>query len=249
MSMNETKGSNQFPQVFWGMVAMAIAVTVAAVVGGDAIRALRPSDSLTIIGSAKRPIKSNYAIWQSSVTAQQPTLQQAYQQVKSHSDRVQSYLKSQNLGNANLTLSAINTETIPEYFNGNSTGRILAYKLTQRFEVSSQDVNAIAKVAQSSTDLINEGIPYTSEPPQYLYTDLAQLRVEMIAEAAKDAKSRADAIAAVTGSRVGVVRRAETDAFQITPRFSTEVSSGGVYSTSTIAKDITAVVSITFAVD
>jgi hypothetical protein len=52
----------------------------------------------------------------------------------------------------------------------------------------------------------------------------------------------------VTGNRVGVVRKAETDVFQITRRFSTDVSSGGIYDTTTIDKDITAVVSITFTV-
>ncbi|MDX1977273.1 MAG: SIMPL domain-containing protein [Pseudanabaenaceae cyanobacterium bins.68] len=247
--MNNSAKTDGFPQVFWGMVAMAIAVTVGAILGSSALGSLRTSDSLTIIGSAKRPIQSNYVVWQSSVSAQQPTLQQAYQAVKRHSERVQGYLKSQNIGDESISLGAIATEAIPEYVNGNATGKILSYKLTQRFEVSSKDVSGIAKVARSSTDLINEGIPYASEPPQYLYTDLTQLRVEMVAEAAKDAKSRADAIASVTGSKVGVVRRAETDAFQITPRFSTEVSSGGVYNTTTIDKDIKAVVSITFAVD
>ncbi|AFY73641.1 hypothetical protein Syn7502_01581 [Synechococcus sp. PCC 7502] len=245
----DQKQVSRFPQVFWGLVAIAIAVSGSAIVGSSALRSLRVSDSLTIIGSAKRPIQADYAVWRSSVSSQQSTLPQAYQEVKRSSDRVLAYLKSQNISDSSLSLSAITTEAIAEYINGNPTGKTLAYKLTQRFEVSSKDVNAIAKVAQSSTDLINEGIPYVSEPPEYLYTQLSQLRVEMIAEAAKNAKARADAIASVTGNKVGVVRRAETDAFQITPRFSTEVSGGGVYNTATIDKDITAVVSITFAVD
>jgi len=247
--MTNPEKIHSFPQVFWGMVAIAIAVTVGAVVGSSAIRSLRVSDSLTIIGSAKRPIQSDYAVWKSSVSTQQTTLQQAYQEIKRNSDRVRAYLQSQKINDEAIALSAIGIEAIPELINGNPTGKTLAYRLTQRFSVGSKDVNGIAKVAQSSTDLINEGIPYVSEAPEYLYTQLSQLRVDMIAEAAKDAKARADAIASVTGSKVGVVRRAETDAFQITSRFSTEVSSGGVYNTATIDKDITAVVSITFAVD
>jgi len=247
--MTNPEKINGFPQVFWGMVAIALAVTVGAVVGSSALRSLRISDSLTIIGSAKRPIRADYAVWKSSVSTQQPTLQQAYQEIKRNSDRVRTYLQSQKITNEAITLSAIAIESIPELVNGNPTGKILAYRLTQRFSVGSKDVDGIAKVAQSSTDLINEGIPYVSDAPEYLYTQLSQLRVDMIAEAAKDAKARADAIASVTGSKVGVVRRAETDAFQITPRFSTEVSGGGVYNTATIDKDITAVVSITFAVD
>jgi len=249
LNMNNPERVGSFPQFFWGMVAVAIALTVGAIVGGSAIRSLRVSDSLTVIGSAKRPIQADYVVWQSSVSTQQPTLQQAYQDLKRYSERVVTYLQSQKISGDAITLNAIAIEVIPENINGNATGKTLAYKLTQRFEVKSKDVNGIAKVAQFSTDLINEGIPFVSDAPQYLYTELTKLRVEMIAEAAKDAKSRADAIASVTGSKVGVVRRAETDAFQITPRFSTEVSGGGVYNTTTIDKDITSVVSITFAVD
>ena len=241
--------ANNFPQLFWGLVAVSVAISGGAVVGSSALRSLRTSDSLTIIGSAKRPIRSNHAIWRSSVSTQQATLNAGYQQIKRYSDRVLSYFKSQNLADDSITVSAITTEPIFEFINGNPTGRILAYRLFQRFEVSTKDVDLIAKVSRSSTDLINENIPYNSEPPEYLYTDLSQLRVEMIAEATKDAKARAEAITSVTGSKVGVVRKAETDAFQITARFSTEVSSGGVYNTATIDKDITAVVAITFGVD
>jgi hypothetical protein len=245
----DSKPAAPFPQLFWGLVAIAIAVAGGAVVGAGAIRSLRSGDSLTIIGSAKRPIRSDYVVWRSSVSSQQPTLPQAFQEVKRYTERVRAYLKAQGIADNAITLSAISTEPILEFVNGSPTGRTLAYRLVQRFEVSSPDVDGIAKISRSSTDLINEGIPYVSEPPEYLYTDLSKLRVEMIAEATKDAKARADAIANVTGSKVGAVRKAETDVFQITARYSTEVSNSGSYNTATIDKDITAVVAVTFGVD
>jgi hypothetical protein len=241
--------SKPFPQLFWGLTAIAVALVGAAWQGASAIRSLRSADALTIIGSAKRPIRSDYVVWRSAVTSQQPTLPQAFQEVKRHTERVRAYFKSQNIPDGAITLSALTTETIPEFVNGNPTGRTIAYRLIQKFEVNSDKVDEIAKVARSSTDLINEGIPYVSEPPEYLYTQLNKLRVEMIAEATKDAKARADAITNVTGGRVGAVRRAETDAFQITARFSTDVSNSGSYNTATIEKDITAVVSITFGME
>ncbi len=245
----DSKPATPFPQLFWGLVAIAIALGAGAVVGAGAIRSLRSGETLTVIGSARRPIRSDYVVWRSSVSSQQPTLSQAFQEVKRYSDRVRAYLKAQGIPDSAITLSAITTESIPEFINGNPTGKTLAYRLTQRFEVSSPDVDSIAKISRSSTDLINEGIPYVSEPPEYLYTGLSKLRVEMIAEATKDAKARADAIANVTGSKVGAVRKAETDVFQITARYSTEVSNSGSYDTSTIDKDITAVVAVSFAVD
>jgi hypothetical protein len=241
----------RFPQLFGGLLSLSLALVVGAYLGSSAIRTLSwGKDALTVIGSAKRPIRSDYIIWRSSVTSQQSTLQQAYQEIKRHTERVQAYLKSKNVPADAITLNAIDTQPVPEVnANGVQTGRTQAYRLTQRFEIRSNDVDGIGAISRSSTELINEGIPFTSEAPEYLYTQLSQLRVEMIAEAAKDAKARAEAITRQTGGRIGVVRNAETDVFQITSRNSTEVSNSGSYNTSSLEKDITAVVSITFAME
>ena len=54
-------------------------------------------------------------------------------------------------------------------------------------------------------------------------------------------------IAKAAGSKVGNVRSANTGVVQITPRFSTEVSDYGMNDVTTIEKDITTVVKVTFA--
>ena len=242
---------DRFPQLFSGLLSLSLALVVGAWLGSSAIRTLnRSNDVLTVTGSAKKPIRSDYIIWRSSVSGQQPTLPQAYQEIKRYTERVQAYLKEKNVPENAIALTAIETQAIPEVTsNGTQTGKTQAYRLTQRFEIRSNDVDEIATIARSSTELINEGIPFESQPPEYLYTQLSQLRVEMIGEATKDAKSRAEAIANNTGGRIGVVRRAETGVFQITSRNSTEVSDSGIYNTSSVDKDITAVVSITFAME
>lgn len=71
----------------------------------------------------------------------------------------------------------------------------------------------------------------------------------MIAEATEDAKDRAEAIAKTTGNRIGTVRSAKTGVFQITSRHSTAVSDYGIYDTSSLEKDITAVVSVQFSLE
>jgi hypothetical protein len=124
------------------------------------------------------------------------------------------------------------------------------FSITQRFEIRAGDVMRYTELSRQVTELIEEGINLVSEPPQYLYTQLDKLRVvEMVAEATKDARARAGAIAGSTGSRVGRVRDAKTGVFQITSRNSTDVSDSGMYDTSSIDKDITAVVSVTFGIE
>lgn len=249
-NISTPKPASQFPQLFSGMLALAIAFVGSAYLASNALRSLRSNDTLTVIGSATRPIRSDFVIWRSSVSSQQSTLPQSYQELKRHTDRVRTYFKSKNIPDTAISISAINTEPIPETNgNGAPTGRTIAYRLVQRFEIRSNDIDTITAIARSSTDLINEGLPFISDPAEYLYTQLGQLRVDMISEATKDAKARGDAIVNVSGSRLGTIRKAETDVFQITARYSTEVSNSGAYNTTSIDKDIRAVVAITFAVE
>jgi uncharacterized protein len=248
--MQDSSSSSRFPQFFAGMAALSVALVVSSFIGASAIRKLKPpTDALSVTGSAKRPISSDYIIWRVSISSQQPTPQAAYQELKTRTERVQKYLQEKQVPNDVVKLSSIDTSTIPEVIGGRETGKTLAYRLNQRFEIRSNDVPRISKLSQQSTELINEGIPLVSEPPEYLYTQLAKLRIEMVAEATKDAKERAEAIARSTGNKIGSVQSAQTGVFQITSRNSTEVSNSGIYDTSSVEKDITAVVSVKFAME
>lgn len=48
-----------------------------------------------------------------------------------------------------------------------------------------------------------------SKAPQYYYTQIGDLKVEILGEAAKDAKERAAKIASSTGNSIGSVRSAK----------------------------------------
>jgi hypothetical protein len=133
--------------------------------------------------------------------------------------------------------------------NGGESSEIMAYSLRQSVDVRSNDVDKIAQIAREATELINQGILLESGSPQYSFTRLGDLKIEMLGEAAKDAKTRAEKIAASTGNSIGAVRSARMGVMQITAADSTEVSDAGISDTSSIDKDVTAVVNISFAVD
>ena len=241
---------HRFPQLFAGLTLLSIALIVSSSLWASAVRNIkRADDALVVTGSAKRSIKSDYIVWRVAIASQQPTAQAAYQQLQSWKDRIQKYLADAKVPESAIALNSLETTAIPEVINGRDTGKTLAYRLSQRLEIKSSEVDRYAKLSQQITELINEGIPLTSEPPEYLYNELGKLRIEMVAEATKDAKARAEAIAKSTGNRVGGVRSADTGVFQLTPRNSTAVSNGGSYDTTSIEKDLTAVVSVKFGID
>jgi len=210
----------------------------------------RSDEAITVTGSAKKRIASDLVVWSAGVSSQATSLTEAYKQLSDGLPRIKQYLLSKGIPDQQMTVSAITTTPQRRQdANGNETSEISGYQLQQQIEVRSNDVQKIAQVARESTELINQGILIESKPPQYYYTAIGDLKVEMLGEAAKDAKERAEKIASSTGNSIGSVRSAKMGVLQITAADSTDVSDSGVYDTTTIEKDMTAVVNVSFAVD
>lgn len=232
-------------------VALAIGLVVSSMIfGWFFAKSKKGDEAITVTGSAKKRIKSDLVVWSAGVSVQSPHLQEAYKQLSDGVPRIKQYLISKGIPEGQMTVSAITTVPLKKQdSNGVESTEITGYSLKQQVEVRSNDVDKIAQIAREATELINQGILIESNAPQYYYTQIGDLKIEMLGEAAKDAKVRAEKIAASTGNSIGSVRSAKMGVLQITPADSTEVSDSGMYDTSTIDKDMTAVVNISFAVN
>jgi hypothetical protein len=92
----------------------------------------------------------------------------------------------------------------------------------------------VAAASRKITELIQEGVVVESSAPTYIYTKLADLKIEMLAEATKDATARARQIAENSGARLGAIREARMGVMQINPVHSTAVSDSGNNDTSSL---------------
>ena len=232
-------------------IALAIGLVLSSFIFGWFYSKTRRGDeAITVTGSAKKRITSDLVIWSAGVSAQAPQLADAYKQLADSIPKIKQYLLSKGLPEEQMTVSSISTTTIKRKdSDGNETAEVTGYSLTQEIEIHSNDVQKISQVAREATELINQGILIESTAPKYYYTKIGDLKIEMLGEAAKDAKERAERIASSTGNKIGSVRSAKMGVLQITAADSTDVSDYGVYDTSTIDKDMTAVVNISFAVN
>jgi hypothetical protein len=107
----------------------------------------------------------------------------------------------------------------------------------------------IDRLSREASELINQGIDFNSNPPEFLYTKIADLKVEMIGLASQDAKIRAEQMAKSTGNEVGEVRSSKMGVIQINAKNSTDVSDYGINDTSSLEKTIRAVVSMSFSIE
>ena len=232
-------------------LALAIGLVMSSIIfGWFYSKNKRGDEAITVTGSAKKRITSDLVVWSAGVSAQAPSLTEAYKGLSDSIPRIKQYLLSKGIPEQQMTVSAITTTPQKRQdANGNETSEITGYQLQQQIEVRSNDVQKIAQIAREATELINQGILIESKAPQYYYTAIGDLKIEMLGEAAKDAKERAEKIASSTGNSIGSVRSAKMGVLQITAADSTDVSDYGVYDTTTIEKDMTAVVNVSFAVD
>ena len=232
-------------------LALAIGLVLSSLIfGWFYSNAKKGDEAVTVTGSARKRIKSDLVVWSAGVSYQAPQLADAYRSLSENIPRVKQYLMSKGVAENQITISSISTVTLKKQDeNGGETSEITGYSLRQQLEVRSNKVDKIAQIAREATELINQGILIESNSPQYFYTQLGDLKIEMLGEAARDAKTRAERIADSTGNRIGAVRSARMGVMQITAADSTEVSDAGISDTTTIDKDVTAVVNISFAVN
>lgn len=235
-------------QFLYGFAALALSIALGLFFVSGALRDMRNgAEEVSVTGSARRAIRSDFVVWRMTVSLQAESMRDGARAVEGHVQRVTEFLRAEGIADSLVTRAPLEASGIPETRNdGTETGRIAATRLSQALEVRSPDVDRVTQVSQRAGALIAEGVPLQSSAPEYLYTKLSEIRLALLEDATKDAKQRAEAIARSTGASVGAVRDARMGVFQITRRFSTEVSDYGISDVSSIDKDVTAVVRATF---
>jgi hypothetical protein len=226
-----------------GLTVLALAIGLGSVAIANGIRDRNRNDVITVTGSAKKRIRSDYVIWDLSVTSQQPTGPAALKELAGWTQTISSFLRHQGVAARELSVQPISTETV------RSRRRITSFRLTRSFEVRSSRVDVISVVAEHSGSLVARGMPVVADPPEYIFTKLPSLRPELLTSATGDAQRRGRALLASTPGHLGRLENVDVGVFQVTSPNSTDVSDYGEYDTSTIEKDVTAVVDVTFALN
>ena len=238
--------NNSRPQLF-GMLAglfLACGLVLSSMLATTTWLKVKNSQFITSKGSTRKNVKSDLIIWQGDFNVEAGTLLEAQRKLKSDLLAVGQFLTSN--GVTNFVFKPIEivelkaTKDVDGWRQECTTG----YRLTQSVRVESEDVDKIGKL--DTTPLVEQGILFTTEPPQFIYTKVAEEKIEMLADATKDARTRAEQIAAQGGRAIANLHDAEMGVFQITALHGNDTSDQGENDTSSLDKTITAVVTATF---
>ena len=218
--MNESR-----PQLF-GLLAglfLAAGLVLSAMLGTSAWMKIKNSQFITVKGSVQKGVESDLTIWSGSFLAEGETLLDAQHKIQANRALVTKFLGD--AGVTNFFFAPIGIEEM---------------KAMQK----SADVNRLDKL--DTTPLVEQGVVFTVAPPQFIYTRAGEAKIEMLAEATKDARARAEQIATQGGRTIARLHDADQGVFQIAPLHSVATSWQGESDTSSRQKTITAVVTATF---
>jgi len=235
------------------ITVIAASLIMALAVGGGLVKvgagfAARTDNGITVTGSAKTTATADNAVWTLNVALSSQLVADAVKKVGADVDAVSAYLTKGGIPASALTLGAVSSYANEEWQNGNSTGRILSYRASRDITVRTSDVQLVYRLSQGIGSLLQNGVNVNNYGPQYYISTLPDLRPQLLEDAMKDAKTRAEAITKAVGGSVGAVQSVKSGVFQVTTPDSTMVSDGGAYDTTTIEKTVTSTVSVTFAV-
>lgn len=224
-----------------GGMAIILGVSLilsAAIIGFVLYTTRSMDDSLQVTGSAKKTIVSDVVKWNSEFSRNVGIdgLKAGYIQMSSDLDKVKYFLKDNGIEEKNINTSPVYLNQQYDYSKGGSS--ITGYTLRQSIQIQSTDVQKITDLAKNTQKLIEDGVIFSTQSLEYYYTKLPETRVELLADAVKDAQNRAGKIAGSSGQKVGSLKSASVGVVQMLPVNSVEISDYGAYDTSSIEKEV-----------
>ncbi|MFG6336399.1 MAG: SIMPL domain-containing protein [Lachnospiraceae bacterium] len=248
--MKEYKG------IVIALIAGICAIVCTTVFTGNLVSYKKTSGSggLTATGSANCDFEADLIVWRGSFSREGSTTQEAYRSIKKDAELIQKYLLDNGVSEEEMVFSSVtiserweseyneNGDRIRDYIDG--------YNLYQNVSITSADIDKIENISRDISGLIESGVQFASEEPEYYYTKLDELKLQLIEEATQNAKDRIDLMASGTGSVIGELLNANLGVFQITAQNSnTEYSYGGYFDTSSRHKTASITVKLNYAVN
>jgi uncharacterized protein len=206
---------------------ICIAIVITSLILANAFKHRNNSkNSIQVTGLGQKDFISDLVVWTATFNRKSADLKSAYAALDQDRATINQFLQSKGMTNAKIIFTSVDIQKeFDEQFDasGRKTHSVFTgFQLKQNVQIESKEVDKVEAISRQVSELINSGVEIYSNPPQYFYTKLAELKIQMIAEATKDAYNRAKKIAENAGGGVGNLKNASMGVFQIVAQNSSE---------------------------
>ena len=232
----------------------SVALIIAAAVLGFQVKQVGGGrESISVKGLAEKPIKADRAEWSVSLQVKGATIADALGKLRKERPPLDQFLAKAGFEAAALTES--NESAEPNYEqvegrNGNMLSVQDGHVARQSITINTADIDKILAAAKGIVQFEAEGHPVNYGAPQFLVSNLEDVKMSLIGAAMQNSRARALEFAKNGGVEVGAMRSASQGAFYILPASANaDVSDwGGTYDKSTVDKIARVVVTVDYGI-
>lgn len=199
---------------------------------------------LVVTGSSKQLVVSDIAKWNASFSrnSYDTNLNDGYTKMKSDEEIVISFLRENGVSENEITITPVSMQK--DYKYDSNYDKPDEYTLTQNVTIESNDIEKIKLISTSAQSVIEKGVIFSANAPQYYYSKLSESRIDLLPLAMEDARKRAESI---SGKKAGSLKSVSMGVVQVLQPNSVDISDYGMYDTSTVEKEIMITVRASFS--
>ncbi|MCF4099037.1 SIMPL domain-containing protein [Maritalea mediterranea] len=203
-------------------ILLALGVSGAGWLAGQSLeRSREPIRTVTVKGLAEQQVKADLGFWPIKFVATGPTLDTARAELEQAEKAVRAFLANNGFGPDTIEVQNIKVEDRFTGYNGGNYPAEARFTLTEDLLVTTNEVDQLAEAARNITDLLRAGVVFSSDAwsggPSFVFTDLNDLKGDMLTEATQRAREAAQQFAIQSDSKVGNIQTANQGVFQILP--------------------------------
>lgn len=202
--------------LFLGLVSLGYQL------GSAAIDFKQLERSVTVKGLAEQEVMADVVIWPIQFVVADNDLQSLYKSIDEGTGKIKAFLNENGIEATDITFAApaITDKSAQQW--GSDNRAEFRYTATQTVTVYSKKVDQVRSVMNELSALGKQGIvlvgnSYDSQT-EYIYTQLNDIKPQMIEEATRNAREAATKFAEDSQSVLGKIRQASQGQFSINPR-------------------------------
>src|SRR6056297_1086723 len=215
-------------------IIFSIAVVISSVILGVFFNTKKNYKTIKVVGMAKKAYQADIIKWEFSFfqRAGLNNLKQGYDKIDKMNQVLLDQIDSSGIKSSEITVNPIN------FRNEYSRGEISGFVLTQSVFIISKRMRKLEKIALNPSILAKKDVFIQNSKLNYFYSNLKNIKKEILSEATINARERADKILETLGGKTGKLKTIKQGVFQITEPYSTDVSGRGMYNTDSKNKEI-----------
>lgn len=216
-----TKGNNYLYAALCGLL-VGVGLLLLGVEIKDGLNGISANKrTVTVRGLCEKEVKANKVTWPIVSKEVGNDLPAIYTRIEATNAAVLKFLKSNGISDGEISINAPQVVDM-QADRYSSQAPAYRYNVTNVVVVTSAQVDKVRELIERQTELLKQGIAIVAGDYQYQttyeYTDLNEIKPEMIAEATKNAREAAMKFAEDSESKLGKIQTASQGQFSISDR-------------------------------